>query len=280
MVSGIGSDAPDGTFDTLIDAFSKDPRYEIHRFGGDPAYPYDTHGSVSGNAERLAAEVRALGATHPSVHIVAHSMGGAVADAAFAQGLSARDKVATYVSLASPHSGSTEAALGRVMLPLAGLYGARTELRAITAGIAQDVGSPAVQDLATVRAGQPPAGVVRLDLRMATDLIVTAPDAWAPGVTQRTLLPTSLGSIEGHGAVTTDPRAVALVMSTVAARRPPELGVRGAALDIAARLASQVVADHILALYVPICVGLLGCAVGLALYRRRKMLPLIGLRSS
>jgi UDPglucose 6-dehydrogenase len=43
---------------------------------------------------------------------------------------------------------------------------------------------------------------------MATDAIVTAPDAWTPGVTSRTLLPTSAGSIEGHSGVTTDPQAI------------------------------------------------------------------------
>src|SRR5947209_5381027 len=46
LVSGIGSDAPDGTFDAMVAALDKDPAYEIHRFGGDPAHPYDTHGSI------------------------------------------------------------------------------------------------------------------------------------------------------------------------------------------------------------------------------------------
>ncbi|HEX9494966.1 MAG TPA: hypothetical protein VGA38_04320 [Candidatus Limnocylindria bacterium] len=276
LVSGIGSDAPDGTFDKLIEALSKDPRYEIHRFGGDPAYPYDTHGSVGANAERLTEEIRALGATHPSIHIVAHSMGGAVADAAFANGLSARDKVVSYISLASPHNGSSGAATSQAWLPFAGLFGAGTEMRAISAGFAQDIGSRAVADLAVVRAGPPPPGVVRLDLRMVTDLIVTAPDAWAPGVTRRTLLPTTIESLEGHGGVTTDPRAIALVTSTLAAGRPPELDPRARVLDFVAFIASSALVESNLHLYAGICAAAFCGAIALSLYRRRKSLLLLG----
>jgi len=105
LVSGIGSDAPDSTFDALVSALDYDPRYEIHRFGGDPAHPYDTHGSLDANADQLTAEIRELAQTHPKIEIVAHSMGGAVVDEAFRRGLSASDKVESYVALAVPHDG-------------------------------------------------------------------------------------------------------------------------------------------------------------------------------
>ena len=75
-----------------------------HRFGGDPAHPYDTHGSIEANADQLTAEIRGLAATHPKVDIVAHSMGGAVVDAAFRRGLSASDKVATYIATVTKHN--------------------------------------------------------------------------------------------------------------------------------------------------------------------------------
>src|SRR6266567_1822320 len=78
LVSGIGSDASDSTFDPIIAALDKDPRYEIHRFGGNADHPYDTRGSIDQNADQLIAEVRDLAKTHPKVDIVAHSMGGAV----------------------------------------------------------------------------------------------------------------------------------------------------------------------------------------------------------
>lgn len=270
LVSGIGSDAPDSDFDSIVAALDKDPRYEIHRFGGDAAHPYDTHGSLEENADQLTAEIRELAKTHPKIDIIAHSMGGAVVDVAFHRGLSANDKVATYIALAAPHDGSTEARIGQPFLALGDLLGARTELRAISAGLAQDVGSRAAQDLAAIHAGPPPRGVTRLDVRMATDAIVTAPDAWTPNVTSRTLLPTTAGSIEGHGGVTTDPQAIALITSTIASGRPPARDWRGAILEFAARTVSTLVEQHATELYCAFGVFVLGCAFALSVYRRRR----------
>ena len=274
LVSGIGSDAPDDAFDAIVAALDKDPRYEIHRFGGDAAHPYDTHGSLDENADQFTAEIRELAKTHPTIHLVAHSMGGVVVDTAFRRGLSARDKVGTYIALAAPHDGSTEARIGQPFLALGDLLGARTELRAISAGLAQDIGSRATQDLAAVHAGPPPQGVTRLDLRMATDAIVTAPDAWTPHVTSRTLLPTALGSIEGHGGVTTDPDALALIKSTIASGRAPALDWRGAILELAARAVSAIVKQHTPVLYCAFGVVVLCSAFALSVYRRRRALPM------
>ena len=263
------------TFDPLIAALAGDAGYEIHRFGGDPAYPYDTRGSLDENADRLTGEIRELAKTHPKIDIVAHSMGGAVVDDAFRRGLSAKDKVVTYVALASPHDGSTEAKIMLPVLQVGALAGASTEVRAITAGLAQDIGTVAVRDLAAVRAGPPPRGVARLDVRMATDAIVTAPDAWTPGVDSRTLLPSTIGAIEGHGGVTTDPHAIALVTSTLAMGRAPALDWRGAALEFAARTVSALIDQHAPVLYGAIGVGLLSCAVALSIYRRRRGRPFL-----
>src|SRR5258708_27279831 len=116
-------------------------------------------------------------------------MGGAVADAAFANGLSARDKVVSYISLASPHNGSSGAATSQAWLPFAGLFGAGTEMRAISAGFAQDIGSRAVADPAVVRAGPPPPGVLRLDLRLRPRLLVPAADARRPDGNRPTQTP-------------------------------------------------------------------------------------------
>ena len=105
---------------SLIAKLFGDPRYDIYRFGADPEYPYDALGDLDVNARSLRDEVRAIAATHPAVHIVAHSMGGAVADRAFASGLSANDGVATYVALAAPHNGSPTLAAARGALGVAG----------------------------------------------------------------------------------------------------------------------------------------------------------------
>ena len=277
LVSGIGSDAPDATYDALMAALDKDPSYELHRFGGDRANPYDTLGSLDANADRLTAEIRELAKTHPKIDIIAHSMGGAVVDAAFRRGLSANDKVSTYVALASPHDGSTLAKIGQPFLALSDLIGARAEFRAISAALAQDIGSEAAHDLAVIHAGPPPRGVTRLDLRMGTDAIVTAPDAWTPNVTSRTLLPTTVGSIEGHGGITTDPRAIAIVTSTVSAGRVPARDWRDAVLEVAARSVSTVVGQYAPVLYCALGVLVLGCAFALSIYRRRRWLP-IGFR--
>ena len=273
LVSGVGSDAPDGTYDAIVAALDNDPHYEIHRFGGDRVHPYDTLGSLDASADQLTAEIRQLAKTHPKIDIVAHSMGGAVVDAAFRRGLSASDKVATYVALATPHDGSTLAKIGQPFLAVSGLLGARAEFRAITAALAQDIGSRAVQDLATIHAGPPPQGVTRLDLRMGTDGIVIAPDAWTPNVMSRTLLPTTVGSIEGHGGVTTDPHAIAIITSTISADRPPALGWRDVILEQAARGVSAVIDRRVPALYCALGVLMLGCALGLSIYRRRRGLP-------
>jgi hypothetical protein len=275
VLSGIGSDAADGTFGPLIAALGADPGYEVHRFGADPTYPYDTHGSIHDNADQLIAQIRALAKTHPKIEIVSHSMGGAVVDDAFRRGLSADDKVTTYIALAAPHNGSTEAQMAGPLLRLSGLIGTSSELRAITGAVAQDVGTAAVRDLAEVRHGPPPERVTRLDLRMATDAIVTGPDAWTPGVTSRTLLPGTIGAIDGHGGVTTDPRAIALVTSTLATGQVPPLDWRGAILDFAARAVSAMIDQHALVLYGALGDGLFCGAAALAMYRRRRRLPFL-----
>ena len=219
LVSGINSYPQDPTYDRLIAALYDDPRYELFRFGADPAHPYDALGPISDNARNLADEARALGATHTAVHIVAHSMGGAVADRAFTDGLSASDGVATYIALASPHNGSPTLAAANHLFDVVG--DRALEPRALFSS-KLDPGSDAARDLGRTRPVVPPAGVVRLDIRMATDWTVTARDAHDPGVTSRTLVPSdALGYVDGHGSVTRDPQAISLVTSTIAARAIP-----------------------------------------------------------
>jgi hypothetical protein len=219
IVSGVNSSAQDPTFDALQARLFDDPGYEVHRFGADPAYPYDTLGSLDQAAGDLTKEIRDLSLTHPAVHIVAHSMGGDVVDRALANGLSAKDGVATYIALSSPHSGSAALAAAEPVLAVAG--DAALELRALLSA-KLDVGSAAAHDLAHAQPAPPVAGITRLDLRIAPDLAVTSRDATDPGVESRTLVPADLGGfVDGHGAITTDRRALDLIMTTIATRSVP-----------------------------------------------------------
>ena len=219
VVSGVNSSAQDPTFDALQAKLFGDPGYEVHRFGADPNYPYDTLGSLDQAADGLTREIRDLSLTHPAVHIVAHSMGGDVVDRAIANGLSATDGVVTYIALSSPHSGSAALAAAEPVLEQAG--DTALELRALLS-TKLDVGSAAAHDLAHAQPAPRTAGITRVDLRIATDLAVTSRDAADPGVESRTLGPTDLGGfLDGHGAITGDARALDLITTTIATRAVP-----------------------------------------------------------
>ena len=204
----------DNTFDTLR------PRliaagYDVVRFGQDPRYPYDTFGHIEPSAVNLRDEVRDLGREYDAVHIVTHSMGGVVADQAFASGLSASDGVATYVAWSSPHSGSDAARALGVVRAVRGDGGL---LRDVLLHLGDEPDSHAARDLASVRPVAAPRGVVRLDLREANDLLVTEHDARDPGVTSRVLVG---HGPDGHGGILTDPVAIDMTVATIATRRVP-----------------------------------------------------------
>src|SRR5262249_11880182 len=116
-VGGLGSDNDDwmkpdkgDTFGALLAPLRRDPRFSIHRFGSSPEHPdldpYDTYGSIDANARPLRDFVRSLSSTCFAIHIVAHSMGGDVADRAFTLGLSAADGIKTYLPISTPHNGA------------------------------------------------------------------------------------------------------------------------------------------------------------------------------
>ena len=189
--------------------------YDVRSFGTDAAFPYDTYGHVADSGRTLRDAVRALSAQYSAVHIVAHSLGGVVVDQAFAQGLSAADGVATYVALASPHSGSDASRGVRVVNAIGDEEGLHRA--ASLGGLGFETRSEAVEDLATLRPAPGPAGVVRLDLRESTDFLVTERDSADAGVPSRILR----GSLDGHGGILTDPSAIDLTLRTIAARRVP-----------------------------------------------------------
>jgi len=270
LVAGIGSASSDPTWDALISRLWTDPRYEIRRFGADPTFPYDTLGRLPDNADALTAEVRELSTRYRGVHLVAHSMGGAVVDTAFARGLSADDGVQTYIALAAPHDGSTLARFGQIVALDAGV--AAPEARAIASFVQdRDISGPAAVDLARLHARPAARGVARLDLRVASDLVVIERDAASPGVDSRILAPRGVGEwLDGHGAVTRDPRALDLITTTIARRAPPP-DARGAEIAEAARASRAADAAVPWALaFIAVC--LIGVCWAL---RRSRVAPLV-----
>ena len=189
--------------------------FDVIQFGRDPRFPYDTYGRVATNAIHLRDEIRTLSPSYGAVHLVTHSMGGVVADQAFSAGLSRADGVATYVSLASPHSGSGYARGIELVHAAAGDDGGL--LRSLPLLLGMESSSDAVRDLARATPVRPPAGVVRLDLREVTDVLVTGYDHADPGVASRVLT----GALEGHGGILDDRAAIDLTLRTMASRRVP-----------------------------------------------------------
>ena len=242
----------DNTFDALRARLASSGGYTVVRFGADPRFPYDTFGAVDTSAANLRDEIRSLSSDYAGVHIVTHSLGGVVADRAFAQGLSRGDGVVTYVSWSAPHDGSDAARaieLTRTVVP-----GDLSPVREGLLWLRMEPDSPTVRDLARARAMAPPAGVARLDLREATDVLVTGRDARDPGVPSRILA----GRPEGHGGILDDPEAIDLTIATMSSRRvPPD--ERPRAVQVAAAETSRQVGVLV---FLSLCV--LTCAACIA----------------
>jgi hypothetical protein len=253
----------DGTFDALRRQLATMPGLTVVRFGEDPRFPYDTYGPIDPSAASLRDEIRFYAPGYSGVHIVTHSMGGVVADRAFANGLSRADGVVTYVSWSAPHDGS-DAARG---IELARKITATFEpaLRDGLLKLQMDPDSAAVRDLARTRATAVPAGVIRLDLRQASDVLVTAREARDPGVPSRDLV----GGWDGHGGILTDTTAIDLTMRTIASRRvPPD--DRALALQVVAAVESDW-AGQLARLAVSVLT--VACCLAVVLGRRARATP-------
>lgn len=244
----------DGTFDALRTRLAIAGGFTVVRFGADPRYPYDTFGSVDTSATNLRDQIRALSGGYAAVHVVTHSMGGVVADRAFAQGLSRGDGVVSYVSWSAPHSGSDAARAVEFARTVTSTDG--PPFREGLLWLRMEPDSPAVRDLAHARALAPPPGVARLDLREATDMLVTERDARDPGVASRILT----GRLEGHGGILDDPEAIDLTLATMSSRQVPPDERPRAVQAIAAERSRQSGGMVLAALCILTCVA---CVAGL-----------------
>ena len=215
IVGGYQSCVCDGSFKPLEDRLVG-AGFDVREFGEDRDFPYDTYGAIDVSARSLRDEVRHLAPQYAGVHLVTHSMGGVVADRAFAQGLSADDGVLTYISLSAPHSGSAAAGVASSLSLISGGDGGPIRQGLLLASMEDD--SPAVRDLASTRPIAPPRGIVRLDLREGTDMLVTADDARDPGVASRVFL---TAAPDGHGEILKDTRALDMTVATIITRRVP-----------------------------------------------------------
>jgi hypothetical protein len=240
LVGGYASEPDDHAFDAFSARVAHEGGYDVVRFGRDVG-SYDTLGAVDANAARLRDTIRSVSADYGGVHIVTHSMGGVVADRAFALGLSSSDGVTTYVAWAAPHDGAHAARAMQSTLTVSGP--ARADTRELTTSLFRDPDTTAVHDLARARAVAPPSGVVRLDLRLATDALVSSADARDPGVTARLLMPATLKELEGHGGILESEEAFDLTLATIKSRAvPPDK--RGAALRAATEKVGQATDDY------------------------------------
>ena len=217
LVGGYASESNDQTFAKFRERVAQESGYDVVRFGHDLG-AYDTFGEVDGNAQRLRDSIRSVSGAYDGVHIVTHSMGGVVADRAFGLGLSASDGVTTYVAWAAPHDGAHAAERCRSR---SRQWAAREDTRSFPTTYFRDPDTAAVRDLARADPSGPQPGVARLDLRLATDALVSSVDARNPGVPSRVLMPKTISELEGHGGILKSEQAFDLTLATIKSRSVP-----------------------------------------------------------
>lgn len=241
MIGGYASGDKPPAFNTFT-TMAASSGYDVLEFGRDLGV-YDTYGPVCENAARLRDAVRTRSASYGAVHLVTHSMGGVVADCALALGLSSSDGVRTYTAWASPHDGSHVARMVDGALNISGP--ARADTRDFAARL--PLPSPdtaAMRDMARLRATAAPPGIARLDLRLATDWVVSSEDARDPGVESRVLLPLSVRDWEGHGGILENKEALDLTLATIERHAvPPD--DRGTILRAASEAISEQLSERV-----------------------------------
>lgn len=201
------------------------------------ALEYDALGKIAAAGETLRAHVARISDRCGAIHLVAHSLGGVVADRAFSKGLSAADRVVTYIPLASPHNGSAMArdlcGVGEVDPDYADL------LRRVAALLhLPDPTAEAICDLARVRPPRPPRGVETARLRLVTDPLVLRSDHVGAYFDVRELLPLEDTEFEGHGGILRSPQAREIIRRSIE-QRAIAADDRGEDERVAAELASH-----------------------------------------
>lgn len=260
LVGGLGSptDRDDRFFAPVLGELDADPRFQQYRFGVD-AGSFDTYRAISRNGEQLRSVIHHLSTECQAIHVLSHSMGGAVADRAFSMGDLANDGVVSYVALAAPHNGATGARAARPAVEADALFAAG--LSATTRAVAiPDPTTDAVRDLSRLRAPRPVRDVEAVRLRLVTDEFVLRRDNADRRVDVRDYLPTTTWQLEGHGQVVHNETVQQVVRTTIATHRVPAEDRSSTALRDA-ELASIVIDQALAGLEDRARIGLLAAAL-------------------
>lgn len=238
FVGGLASDPRDTSPFAVLAA--RLPERSLAYFGADRDGIYETRGSIAANGTRLRDAVRrkVRRDDYERVHIVAHSMGGNVGDAAFGAGLGWRDSVDSYTALDSPHRGSRIALALREVLD--DPFVPRTEARellqffgaaAVGARITGD--EAALSDLARQKNPSAPERVRTVIVSVPDSEFVNGSESRLRGA-ERWVLPVMPLRRDGddwklgaHGLVLEDPVAREIVSANIDGHRAaPGIGVQ------------------------------------------------------
>jgi hypothetical protein len=205
IVPGLGTNAADrAEFAAIEQRFRRDHR--IVYFGSDGS-EYDTYASIDENGRQLRDFVRRSMKRYDfeEAKVLGNSLGGAVGDRAFEEGLSARDGVVAYATIATPHHGSTLAGVTVVGRGVAEGADAEAEFDVLGRLLGHDPNAPAVHALAERRSPTAPKGVRTTTIAAVQDAVIFGWDSHVEGAQQVTLF---AGCIEAHGCVLKDERVL------------------------------------------------------------------------
>lgn len=224
IVGGLGSptDGSDSDFfGAVLGDLGQAVRFRVARFGVDDG-AFDTMGAISRNGDELRRTIHRLSPDCEAIHVLAHSMGGAVTDRAFAKGDPAADGVVTYVALASPHNGATGARVMRSIVEADRIVASSASATAHAIGT-HDPTSDAIRDLSRIHAPRPVRDVEAVRMRLISDELVLRRDNFDRRIDIREYPPASFEQLEGHGHIVFNADVQRIVQRTLATGRvPPE----------------------------------------------------------
>lgn len=223
VVGGLGSptDGSDaGFFREALGEVGDDPHFQLIRFGVDEGL-YDTTGGISRSGAALRQVIRRNASACDAIHLLAHSMGGAVVDRALSKLEPADLGIATYIAMSSPHNGANGARAVRPALEASPTVAAAASAAADLVNF-HDPTKDAVRDLARIAAPRPTRDVAAVRLRLVTDPIVLRRDNYDRRVDVREYPAESVDQVrDGHGGIVRNALAQQILRETIVTHRTP-----------------------------------------------------------